>query len=70
MHDYTAVPLFLRWIVCRLGVHFLGPGVNVLPTEFYRRRGYPLCEHGCLRCGKWVSVVDRGHWFGPVFDRT
>lgn len=65
------IPLRLRWIVCRMGVHFLGPGVNVLPTALHRLRGDSLCEQGCLECGKWVWVVDRSsEWHGPCCDRT
>jgi hypothetical protein len=70
MLTYTALPTFLRCIVCRLGVHFLGAGTNVLPTAIHRFCGASLCECACLHCGKWIWVVDDNRWVGPVCDRT
>ena len=61
--------MLMRWIVCWLGIHFLGPGANVLPTAWHRFRGKPLAEYCCLRCGEWVWGVDI-EWHGTTFDRT
>ena len=70
MLTYTSVPLRLRWIVCKLGIHYLGFGTNAIPTAIYRRLGAPLCECACLRCGKWIWVVNDGCNVGPVSEHT